>query len=79
MSKKEWDMKDFDKPKSKNVLKKTTTKQPEKFNKKTRDGKIIVYMTKHEEVQIKKTAAQQGLSAAAWIRLQLKLKNPSSY
>ena len=81
--KKDWSLDDFTEPKSRNVLEETTNK-PKKVKKvKTitrqyerntnRDGRIIVYMTKEEEIKVRKQASKEGMSAAAYGRHKLEL------
>lgn len=69
----DWSLEDFETPKGKGVLKKTPILKKKRL--KVRQGRIIVYMTKLEEADIRKQAEDLELSAAAFIRLQLKQNN----
>ena len=64
-------MQDFDTPKGRDVLKETPDK-PNKTSQGVKQGRIIAYMPKNEELALREEAKGLGISAAGLIRFKLK-------
>lgn len=67
--KKEWSLDDFDKPKGKGVLKRKYTKKPPG---ELKNAVIQVWVTHDEKKQIEQLAEDNGMSATAFVRFQLR-------
>jgi len=64
MSEKEWDLKDFESPKSKNILPKS---KKNKGGNKTKKGQINVYVGEENKKRIEVMARQRGMSASSFV------------
>lgn len=64
MSEKEWDLKDFESPKSKDILPKSKKK---KGGHRTKKGQISLYVGEENKKRIEVMARQRGMSASAFV------------
>jgi len=64
MSEKEWNLDDFEKPKSKNILPKS---KKNKGKNRTKKGQINVYVGEENKKRIEAMAQQRGMSASSFV------------
>jgi len=73
MSKTDWDMKDFEKPESKDVLKKTSKGAPKKDEGLT-GGRVSTFMGAKRKQELVKEAHELGMPLATLIRMKINKK-----